>query len=59
MFQYFSIKRNNEMPGGWNQAWKEFFANNPGAAAKDVYQYLGQLMDRYGLSGLPIHPYGQ
>lgn len=45
------------MPGRWNQRWGEFFDANPNATAKDIYQHGGQLMDEYGLSGLPIHPY--
>ena len=48
---------NQGMPGRWNQRWGEFIEANPNASAKDVYQFAGSLMDEYGLSGLPIHPY--
>jgi RHS repeat-associated protein len=41
----------------WNNAWKEFFAQNPNPTAKEVYQFAGHLMDIYGLSSLPIVPY--
>jgi Predicted lipoprotein of unknown function (DUF2380) len=47
------------MPGGWNSQWRNFIANNPNASASEVYQQAGKMMDQYGLSGLPIHPYGQ
>ncbi len=43
--------------GGWNPRWKEFIDNNPDATAKEVYQFAGNLMDEYGLSGYEIHPY--
>ena len=32
---------------------------SPNATAKDLYQFAGQMMDEYGLSGYEIHPYGQ
>jgi hypothetical protein len=47
------------MPGFWNQAWRNFIEGNPGAIAKDLYQFGGRLMDEFGLSGKEIHPYGQ
>ena len=43
----------------WNQRWMEWIDNNPNATAKDIYQFAGQMMDEYGLSGYEIHPYGQ
>jgi hypothetical protein len=45
------------MPGRWNARWADFISNNPNATAHEVYQFGGQLMDEYGLSGLPIVPY--
>jgi hypothetical protein len=45
------------MPGKWNQRWVHFIRDNPNATAKDVYQFGGRMMDDYGLSGTPIHPY--
>jgi RHS repeat-associated protein len=47
----------NELPGGWNKAWQQFFTDNPGATAKDAFQFGGSLMDKYGLNGLPVSPY--
>jgi Predicted lipoprotein of unknown function (DUF2380) len=45
--------------GKWNQKWMEFIDNNPNATAKDIYQNAGKMMDDYGLSSYPIHPYKQ
>jgi hypothetical protein len=47
------------LPGRWNQQWATWIEANPGAAAKDVYQQLGRMMDDFGLSVKGIHPYGQ
>ncbi len=47
-----------EMPGGWNQRWSEFIADNPNATAADIFQQAGKMMDEYGLNDLPVHPYG-
>lgn len=54
---HFSGLPNQGMPGGWNKRWAEFFDGNPNASATDIYQFGGGLMDEFGLSGLPIHPY--
>ena len=43
--------------GQWNPIWKEWIDNNPNATAKDIFQFGGKMMDEYGLSGYPIHPY--
>ncbi|MCF7816573.1 MAG: DUF2380 domain-containing protein [Kiritimatiellales bacterium] len=48
-----------QMPGKWNQTWQSFIEANPNANAFDIYQQAGRMMDDYGLSGLPIHPYKQ
>ena len=45
------------MPGGWNKEWAGWISKNPNASAKDVYQQLGTMMDRYKINDLPIHPY--
>lgn len=45
------------LPGRWNQRWMEFVRENPRATLKEIYQFAGQLMDEFGLSGLPIVPY--
>jgi hypothetical protein len=47
------------MPGKWNQQWGDWISKNPNATAKDIYQQLGSMMDRYHLNDLPIHPYGK
>ena len=47
------------MPGGWNQEWAGWISKNPNATAKDVYQQLGTMMDRYKINDLPIHPFGK
>jgi hypothetical protein len=48
---------NVSLPGQWNAHWQEFINANPNATAKEVYQFAGQLMDQFGLGGLPIVPY--
>ena len=45
--------------GKWNQKWMDWIDGNPGATAKDVYQFAGKMMDEHGLSGLSIHAYGK
>lgn len=45
------------MPGRWNTRWGEWIDANPNASALDVYQFTGSLMDEFGLSRFPIHPY--
>ena len=41
----------------WTTRWKQWIDANPDASTKEVYQFGGQLMDEYGLSGLKIVPY--
>jgi hypothetical protein len=48
---------NVTLPGRWNQLWQVFKDANPNATPKEIYQFAGWLMDRFGLSGLPIVPY--
>jgi hypothetical protein len=48
---------NTTLPGQWNSLWDDFIRANQGATAKEIYQFAGQLMDDFGLSGLPIVPY--
>jgi hypothetical protein len=45
------------LPGRWNQRWGEWLDANPGAGAKEIFQQGGQMMDDFGLGGLPIGPY--
>ena len=44
-------------PGKWNKRWRDFKSANPNATAKEIFQKAGQMMDDFGLSDLPIHPY--
>jgi hypothetical protein len=48
---------NVTLPGRWNARWEDFISANPQATAREVYQFAGQLMDEFGLSGQPIVPY--
>ena len=48
-----------EMPGGWNARWATFIRENPTASRKETFQFAGSLMDEYGVSHVPIHPYRQ
>jgi len=41
----------------WTTKWKTWIDANPGATTIQVYQYGGQLMDKFGLSGLQLVPY--
>lgn len=41
----------------WTTRWKQWIDAHPDATTPEVYQFAGQLMDEYGLSGLPIVPY--
>ena len=43
----------------WTTRRKEWIDANPNASTKEVYQFAGQLMDEYGLSGLPIGRIGE
>jgi hypothetical protein len=48
-----------DLPGAWNSQWRDFIEKNPNASLGEVYQQAGKMMDRYGLSYLPIHRHGQ
>jgi RHS repeat-associated protein len=45
------------LPGKWNQTWQSWIGLNPNASAKEVYQQLGTMMDRFDMGHLPIAPY--
>jgi uncharacterized lipoprotein (TIGR02269 family) len=47
--------------GPWNQAWKQFFIENPGATSTDVFRHAGELFHRFNLDKYagPIIPYGR
>ena len=53
----FTTADNLDLQGHWNQKWQKFIDDHPNATPKEVYQFGGQLMDDFGLSGLPIEPY--
>lgn len=39
-----------------HQQWADWISANPNASAKDIYQQLGTMMDRYHINDLPINP---
>ncbi|NVJ14491.1 TIGR02269 family lipoprotein [Myxococcus sp. AM010] len=43
--------------GRWNQAWRDFKADNPLAAPVEIYKHAGELIHRFQLIGGPIQPY--
>ena len=45
------------MPGRWNQTWRDWINANPNANDADIYRQLGRMMDDYNLQGIPIHSY--
>jgi len=45
--------------GQWNTKWMNWIDENPNATTEDIYNFAGQMMDDFGLSNLPIHPYGK
>jgi uncharacterized lipoprotein (TIGR02269 family) len=42
--------------GQWNEAWRQFKANNEGATAEEMWRFAGELMSRFGVLG-PFVPY--
>ena len=43
------------IPGKWNKRWKEFIDKNP--TTKELFQFLGALMDEFNIKLNDIHPY--
>ena len=39
----------------WNLEWKAFIDKNP--STKEIYQKAGEMIDKYDLGHVPIHPY--
>ena len=39
----------------WNVEWKTFLEKNP--STKEIYQKAGEMLDKYGLSHVSVHPY--
>jgi hypothetical protein len=44
-------------PGQWNPRWKEFIDNNPNATQDQIFKYMNELREGFGISDLPIEPY--
>ncbi len=49
-----AISRRHDTSSQRRYGWIEA---HPGASAREIYQFGGQLMDEYGLSGLPLVRY--
>ena len=45
-----------DLPGYWNNEWAAFLKPGSYRSREDMYRFAGYLMDRYGLSHLPIGP---
>ncbi|MFP2924280.1 TIGR02269 family lipoprotein [Pyxidicoccus sp. 3LG] len=43
--------------GQWNQAWREFKAQNENASPVEIYKHAGELIYRFQLMGGPIQSY--
>ncbi|NTX37366.1 TIGR02269 family lipoprotein [Myxococcus sp. CA033] len=43
--------------GAWNEAWREFRANNENASPMEMFKFAGELIYRFDLMGGPIQPY--
>jgi hypothetical protein len=43
--------------GGWNNRWAEWIKKNQGAEPEEIFQFMQQMMDEYGLSDLPVVDY--
>jgi uncharacterized lipoprotein (TIGR02269 family) len=42
--------------GQWNEAWRQFAMENPGATTEEIWRFAFELMSRFGLNG-PLVPY--
>ncbi|WP_044890281.1 TIGR02269 family lipoprotein [Myxococcus hansupus] len=43
--------------GAWNQAWRDFKSEKPGATSTEIFKHAGELIHRFQLIGGPIQPY--
>ncbi|MCP3100948.1 TIGR02269 family lipoprotein [Myxococcus sp. K15C18031901] len=43
--------------GAWNDAWRDFRANNENASPVEIFKFAGELIHRFELMGGPIQPY--
>ena len=43
--------------GQWNEAWRQFQIENPGATADEMWWFAFELMSRFGVNELPLVPY--
>ncbi|WNG52189.1 TIGR02269 family lipoprotein [Archangium minus] len=43
--------------GQWNEAWRQFRRENPGANKEQIWQFAFELMSRFGVNGqlMPYH----
>ena len=41
----------------WTTEWKSWIDSNPNISTKEVYQKAGEMMDKYGISHVPLTPY--
>jgi uncharacterized lipoprotein (TIGR02269 family) len=42
--------------GQWNEAWRQFARENPGATTEEIWRFAFELMSRFGVNG-PLVPY--
>jgi hypothetical protein len=42
---------------GWNAAWREFLTRNPDATREQVMEHAREMINVYGIGGLPIRPH--
>ena len=42
--------------GQWNEAWRQFAREHPGATQEDIWRFAFELMSRFGVNG-PLVPY--
>lgn len=45
--------------GEWTLRLTTWIDENPSATTKEVYQFMGKMMDDFKISGLPIQPYNK
>ncbi|PTL84765.1 TIGR02269 family lipoprotein [Vitiosangium sp. GDMCC 1.1324] len=43
--------------GQWNEAWRQFQKKYPDANEEKIWRFAFELMDRFGVNGLPLLPY--
>ncbi|WP_342381928.1 TIGR02269 family lipoprotein [Myxococcus stipitatus] len=43
--------------GAWNDAWRAFRDDKPGASPEEIFKHAGELIYRFQLLGGPVQPY--